>query len=281
MAYILGDIPYFRCLVRSEYLQDLAQGHGEYLPCTAVAVHCIRGDSLHFEIVLHEPMAGVAFVVPIEALVTKPCNALIARSVQPWDCFSSDFGVIEMRTLRRAAVHMLSSNLLAEYRFTIAFTGGDLADDPAQRKLLHVVFREDGVIGCYPNNRLVFRDRALFGDMVALPKGITTLTREFRAEGMGALIALRQAMANVKAPVPTAADMGAAPLPPETVAQVQATEAKMAEEAFAAAPQPEPAPAAFHTDPAHRPDWQQNTAAGVAIDGVLKGIAAQEQEKAA
>jgi hypothetical protein len=185
MPYILGSIPYFRCLVRKEYVRDLKDGHGDYLEATAVGVLCVRGDSLQFQVVLHEPLAGCAFLLPIEALVTKPCEPASTKAMQPWDCFGSDFGVCELTALRRGALRLMKDNCLAEYRFTLAFTGNDLSDDPAQRKFLHVVFREDGVIGAYPNNRCVFLDRAMYGDLTEKPEFLT-LTREFRAEGLTA-----------------------------------------------------------------------------------------------
>ena len=183
MPSILGSIPYFHCQVRQEYTRDLKDGHGEFLPAIAVAVLCVRGDSLHFQVIMKEPLAGCAFVLPIEALVTKPVAPMATKAVAPWDCFSSDFGVCEIAAVKRGAVRLLKDNANAEYLFTLAFTGTDLADDPAQRKLLHVVAREDGIIGAYPNNRCVFVDRALFGDLEAAPS-FSTLTRPFRAEGL-------------------------------------------------------------------------------------------------
>jgi hypothetical protein len=183
MPYILGSIPYFRCLIRKEYLRDLKDSHSEYCEATAIGVMCVRGDSLQFQVVLHEPLAGCAFVLPIEALCTKPCAPVQTKVIQPWDVFGSDFGVCELTTVRRGAVRLLKDDCLAEYRFTLAFTGNDLADDPAQRKFIHVVLREDGLIGAVPNNRLVFLDRALFGDLTERPDFLT-LTKEFRAEGV-------------------------------------------------------------------------------------------------
>jgi hypothetical protein len=199
MPYLLASIPYFRCLVRKEYLRDLQDSHGEYCEATTVGIMCVRGDSLQFQVVLHEPLAGCGFLLPIEALCTKPCDPVPTKMLQPWDVFSSDFGVCELATLRRGAVKLLKDNCQAEYRFTLAFTGNDLADDPAQRKFLHVVLREDGLIGAYPNNRCVFLDRALFGDLTEKPEFLT-LTKEFRAEGIGAApAAARQSPGNAPA----------------------------------------------------------------------------------
>jgi hypothetical protein len=185
MAYVLGSIPYFDCLVRQQYTQNLKSGHGKFLEGKAVAVHCLRGDSLQFQVILKEPYAGAAFLLPIEALVTKPCEPVPTKIIQPWDCFSAEFGVCEITTVRRGAVKLVKDDAEAEYRFTLAFTGSDLADDPGQRKLLHIVHRSDGPVAAYPNNRLIFQDRALFGDMTETPD-FTTLEREFRAEGMTA-----------------------------------------------------------------------------------------------
>jgi hypothetical protein len=186
MAYLLASIPYLRCLVRREYVRDLKDGHGEYLEATAVAVLSVRGDSLHFQVVLHEPFAGCSFLVPIEALVTKPCEPVATKMAQPWDAFAPNIGVCEIEALRRTPVRILHEPASGVYRFTIASTGTDLADDPAQRKLLHVVTRDDGIVGAYPNNRCVFIDRALFGDLTETPD-FETLTHEFRAEALGGI----------------------------------------------------------------------------------------------
>jgi hypothetical protein len=184
MSYILGSIPYFDCLVRKEFTQDFSSGHGEYIEAKAIGVLCIRGDSLQFQVVMKEPYAGCAFTLPIEALATRPTPPVAATKIAaPWDCFSSEFGVCELAAVRRGAVRCLKDGVLAEYRFTLAFAGTDLSEDPAQRKLLHVVLREDGLVGSYPNNRVTFLDRALFGDLTEKPDFIT-LSREFRAEGL-------------------------------------------------------------------------------------------------
>lgn len=182
MGFLLENIPRFDCLVRREYTRDLQDGHGEYLKASAEAILSVRSDSFWFQVILHEPYAGAAFLLPIEALVTKPCKPVPTRELSPWDSFSSTIGICELRSARRGAVRLLRENMLGEYRFSVASTGSDLADMPSQRKILHVVFREDGIIGVWPNNRLVFIDRALYGDFTERPDFLT-LTQEFRAEG--------------------------------------------------------------------------------------------------
>ena len=228
MAYLLASIPYIRCKVRREYLRDLQDGHGEFLDATAIGVLCVRGDSLHFQVVLHEPLAGCAFLLPIEALVTKPCDPVATKIVEPWDTFGSIFGVCELAVVRRTSVRLVKEDAGGTYLFTIAFTGTDLADDPAQRKLLSVIAREDGIVTALPNNRFYFVDRALFGDLTEKPDFLT-LTKEFRAEGV-----------THNATNPPL--VGAVEKLPPTIS--------VSDRVYDVAP-----PNGVHTDPKERPEW--------------------------
>lgn len=221
MGFLLENIPRFECLVRREYTRDLQDGHGEYLKASAEAILAVRSDSFWFQVVLHEPYAGAAFLLPIEALVTKPCPPVQTKELMPWDGFSSTIGICELRAVRRGAVRLLKERMLGEYRFSVASTGTDLADMPSQRKILHVVFREDGIIGAWPNNRMLFLDRALFGDFTAEKPDFLTLTPEFRAEGL---------MLNKVSTKPDSAQSTEHYAPPTTLNGV-------------------------HSDPKERPDW--------------------------
>jgi hypothetical protein len=221
MAFLLENIPRFDCLVRREYTRDLQDGHGEYLKASAEAILAVRSDSFWFQVILHEPYAGAAYLLPIEALVTKPCKPVPTKELMAWDAFSSTIGICELRSVRRGAVRLLKENLLGEYRFSVASTGSDLADMVSQRKILHVVFREDGIIGAWPNNRLIFLDRALFGDLTAKPDFLT-LTKEFRAEGIVENSHKPACKDSLQAPVPTPLN-------------------------------------GLHTDPKERPDWLQGS----------------------
>lgn len=186
MPYILGDVPYFRCLARKEYTRDLADGHGEYIPGVAHAVRCVRGDSLWFQVNFKDPYGGCAYLLPIQALCWKPCEVPeTMQYTQPWDVFSPHFTVVELAFVRRSLVHVLPGRLRGEYRFTIDFTGTDLADDPAQHKAVHLCFLENGLIGAFPNNRLLWTDTA-FWDVREERPDFDVLNAEFRAEGFPA-----------------------------------------------------------------------------------------------
>lgn len=183
MAYILGNVPFFDCYVRREYTRAFKDGHGEFLKGIAHAVRCIRGNSLMFQVVFAEQWAGCSFTLPIEALCWKPCDKPDDMTfVQPWDCFSSDFGVCEFDLMKRGAVEVLPHRVPAQYRFTIDWTGSDLADHFEQHKHLHVVFMDSGLIGAFPNNRIVWSDPAFWTTTTEKPD-FESLAGEFRAEG--------------------------------------------------------------------------------------------------
>lgn len=181
MSCIYGSIPYFECLVRAEYTRNRKDRHGEYYPAIAHAVRCVRGHSLWFQCIFTERHAGAAFLLPIEALVTKPCPAAPTAEVQPWDVFSSEFGISQDAFTHRGAVDVLPDRARAEYRFTIDFAGSDLAEHPEQHKALHVVLRSDGIIGAYPNNRLLWHDPAFWTTTTERPD-FESLSGEFRSE---------------------------------------------------------------------------------------------------
>ena len=183
MSEIMGNIPYMRCLVRGEYLRNLQRGQGEFIPAIAYGVRCIRGSSLWFQAALGEPYGGVHFLVPIVALVHEPCPVDEAMTyVQPWDCFSHKFGVVEFDFIKRGEAYALPDKVPGQYQFTIDFTGTDLADDPDQHKHLHVVKLKGGLIGAFPNHRVMMPDLAFWPTMDGKPD-FESLDGEFRSEG--------------------------------------------------------------------------------------------------
>lgn len=181
MSYIYGSIPFFECLVRAEYTRNRQDRHGEFYPAIAHAVRCVRGSSLWFQCVLTRQHGGAAFLLPIEALVWKECVPAETKAVQPWDVSSSQFGVSQDTFTHRGTVTILPRRISGEYRFTLDFAGTDLAECPEQHKALHVVFLSDGLIGAYPNNRLLWHDPA-FWEVTRERPDFEALAGEFRSE---------------------------------------------------------------------------------------------------
>lgn len=198
MPYLTSPVPYFRCLDRREYTRNLKDRHGEFIPAIAYGVRCVRGQSLWFQCMFMESSpnntGGASFLLPIEALVTKPCPKPDAMTyIQEWDTFSSDFGICQFDFI--SACYALPGRVPARVLFTIDFTGTDLADDSEQHKCLHVCALENGLIGAFPNNRLLFRDDAVWQLMDQAPDFVS-LSGDFWAEGMPPPLHKEMAMAD-------------------------------------------------------------------------------------
>lgn len=192
MPDIMGNVPMMHCLVRGEYLRDRQRGHGEYVEAFAYGVRCVRGHSLWFQCALQAPYGGVNFLLPIRALVTKPCpDPEVMTYVQPWDCFSSTFGIVEFDFIKRGEAYVLPAKEPGQYQFTIDFTGSDLADYPDQHKHLHVVKMGNGLIGAFPNNRVLTPDPA-FAPMMTERPDFMSISGEYRAEGNQHLFDVRR-----------------------------------------------------------------------------------------
>ena len=233
MPYLIGAVPtLFRILVRQEYTLNLEEGHGEYIAADAIGVRCVRGQSLYFQCILGN---GAAFLLPVEALVWKPCELPEGMdAIQPWDCMASDFGVAEFGTLARGGMVVMPGKVRGQYRFSIDFTGTDLADDAVQHKMLHIAYLETGLIGAFPNNRVLWVDPALRDVPEESPR-LRSLAYEFRAEGFQDIFGSRQ-----RRQMPGRAEI-------------------VTPAAAPAAPKPAALPRnGVHTDPAERPEWMRN-----------------------
>jgi len=107
--------------------------------------------------------------------------------VQPWDVFSSTFGVVELDFVRRGEAYVLPNKTPGQYHATIDFVGSDLAEDFEQHKSLHIIKQSNGLIGAFPNNRVLMPDAA-FWPMMDIKPDFESLSGEFRAEGNQHLI---------------------------------------------------------------------------------------------
>jgi hypothetical protein len=185
MAHIIGNMPYLKCLVRKEFTTNFKSGRGEYIEAIAHAIRSVRGNSLWFQCALGEPYGGVHFMVPIDAIVWRSCELPVDKTyIQPWDCFSSDFGVCQFDFTKFGEAEVLPARVKGQYHCTIDFIGTDLSEDMEQHKHLHIVKMESGLIGAFPNNRVIFPDPAFWQtiDQEAEIK-FDSLGGEYRSEG--------------------------------------------------------------------------------------------------
>lgn len=184
MSYIFDKIPYFRCLIRREFTVNHTGHHGEYLKAIAVGVRCQRGLSLYFQTWIVDPYAtGAMFLLPIDAICFKPCVSPDKNLIQPWDTFSSDFGVTRLEIFHRSKAYVLPDRAEGRYMMTIDFTGNELADDLEQHKHLHIIKMDGGWLAAVPNNRVLIEDKAFFDNPTTTDKpDFISLEPEYFAE---------------------------------------------------------------------------------------------------
>jgi hypothetical protein len=113
MAYLVSNIPYFKCWVRREFTHMHQKYHGEYLHAMAIAVNSMPDRSLSFQLVFtgcesdadgSENVHGGAMWarMPITALVGDIAleewpERMPTHLAQPWDCPSHHHTVIKLR----------------------------------------------------------------------------------------------------------------------------------------------------------------------------------------
>jgi hypothetical protein len=112
MAYLISNIPYFKCWVRREFTHMHQKYHGEYLHAMAIAVNSMPDRSLSFQLVFtgcesdadgSENVHGGAMWarMPITALVGDIAleewpERMPTHLAQPWDCPSHHHTVIKL-----------------------------------------------------------------------------------------------------------------------------------------------------------------------------------------
>lgn len=189
--FVIGSFEkFFGGYMRREFTQNLEDGYGEYIPCIIHGLRVVRGRSLEFQAVLaDDEHAGVGFLAPIHAFCWRIPDEPRAKGevvdmtyIQPWDCFSDTFGVHEFEFHRRMRCLVLPDRREARYRFSLDFVGSSLAEWNEQHKHLHIVEMQDGSIGAFPNNRLLWLEPAIWKHPPeTLPK-LTALDGEWMAE---------------------------------------------------------------------------------------------------
>jgi len=186
MAYLMSNIPYFKCWVRKEFTANHQDYHGEYLHALAIAVNTIPDRSLSFQVVftgceidieegLENVHGGAMWArMPIQALVMDlPLEEWPARMedhhAQPWDCESRHHSVVVLdRVSSSPWVAKIDGEFLeARYLFTVDYTENDIADSPDHHKQSHVLYITEegpweGNVVALPNNRVRATSPALW-----------------------------------------------------------------------------------------------------------------------
>ena len=182
MAYLISNIPQFKCWVRKEFTANHQNYHGEYLHALAFAVNTIPDRSLSFQVVftgcedLENNIHGGAMWarMPIEALIAdEPLQEwpqpLPDHLAQPWDCLSHHHSVVVLDRVSSSPWYckIAGEFHLGKYMFTVDYTENSIADCPAQHKQSHVLYLTDagpwtGNFVALPNNRVRATNPALW-----------------------------------------------------------------------------------------------------------------------
>jgi len=163
MAVHEGSIPPQKVWIRSEFLYDGESHHGEFSRGVMISVRCIPGQAALFQVLLENGV--LRDKLPISAICHE--RVLPARPfhhLQLWNCFSSNFSIVELSYLCGLRVDVRMKDGTWEpgnYLWTIQW-GQDgafgvdlsLAEDPAEHKSAHFIELKSGEFALQPNNRL-------------------------------------------------------------------------------------------------------------------------------
>lgn len=156
--FINADVPHFRCKLRKEFLYSLKEHHGEFVDCTVFAVSSHKKQSLLFFTFIE---GGALWeCLPLKAFTFKedaPEWELVHH--QPYDCPSSDIGVIEFEYLKQLPVKTRTNGEWHEgtYMFTVDWTDFPDEDTYKGKNAMHVIRLDNGLIVAQPNNRILWK----------------------------------------------------------------------------------------------------------------------------
>lgn len=153
-----ADIPHFPCLLRSEYVYDGQEHHGEYLDVIVFAVDSVAGRAIGFDCMTS---FGAQFArLPISAFCWKE-----AAPEQPldhlelWNNFSYSVEAHEYEFLSELRCSVLLKDkewYPGTYMFTLSWYGNAYSERAGDTgfKRAHIIKLDNGNFAAQPNNRI-------------------------------------------------------------------------------------------------------------------------------
>lgn len=174
MAYLNANIPTITCWIRNEFLFNHEHGCGEYTAADVHSVASIQKRTPLFEAFLEN---GVNWTRrPIHAFVwRKNAERLPLTEHAYWDCFSSyiDVQVRErLAGLRADLISISGVKRQGVYMFTLDWSheNRNMLDtnfsETPEHKCGHVFKMDNGNYFIYPNNRIIWIDKAWTYDRI-------------------------------------------------------------------------------------------------------------------
>jgi hypothetical protein len=191
-------------MIRNEFLFNHTKGHGAYTNCDVHTVTSMEGKSPLFESFLEN---GVNWTRrPLHAFVWKkdaPVRKLTDHVY--WDCFSSYVDVSirhRLNGLRAQLVLPSNEKLEGQYLFTIdwSFENKGMCDygfsEVSEHKCAHVFKMDEGNFFAYPNNRIIWYDKAWTYDRIQSNPGYIIDSEIYSVEGSAKLESTNEYMTN-------------------------------------------------------------------------------------
>ena len=168
MSYLNANIPTITCFIRNEFLFNFEKGFNEFTAADVHSVASIEKRTPLFETFLEN---GVNWTRrPIHAFVwKKDAEVLPLTEYIYWDCFLAyiDFAVRErLKGLRADLISITNVKRQGVYLFTLDWSHQDrnmldtnFSETP-EHKCGHVFKMDNGNYFIYPNNRIIWSDKA-------------------------------------------------------------------------------------------------------------------------
>lgn len=168
MSYLNANIPTITCFIRNEFLFNFEKGFNEFTAADVHSVASIEKRTPLFEAFLEN---GVNWTRrPIHAFVwKKDAEKLPLTEYIYWDCFSAYIDVTVRERLKGLKADLISiTNVKRQgiYLFTLDWSHQDrnmldtnFSETP-EHKCGHVFKMDNGNYFIYPNNRIIWSDKA-------------------------------------------------------------------------------------------------------------------------
>jgi len=190
MAYLNSNIPVISCYFRNEYLFNHEKGFGEFTKCDVHTVTSIESRSILFDVFLEN---GVNWTRrPITSFCWKQDAPVLPLEEHIyWDCFSYYVDVHIKHRLQGLSADLISisgKRYKGVYLFTIdwAHENNMMANisfaETLEHKCAHIFKGEDGNFFAYPNNKVIWYDRAFTENRITKNPGYIIDSKSYSVE---------------------------------------------------------------------------------------------------
>lgn len=176
MSYLNVSTPTVTCYIRNEFLFNHEKGHGEFTQCDIFGIASIEHRVPLFHCLLEN--GAVWYRRPLHAFVwKKDAPKVELKDLVTWDCFSYYPTVTTFNRLQGLRCKVLHRKLEGQYMFTIDWAHADKSivdfnfSEVAEHKSANLVKLDDGTFGLYPNNQVVFFDKAFVSEPLSKNPG--------------------------------------------------------------------------------------------------------------